>query len=97
VSSFEILRILIKLYKSDELNYEEFCDCVDEFSSDPNEKYRLVRGLSKYTSNIEYYNFSDLKPLSDLEKSFLEGEIVNLCTEYMQDHGLSQDWDDSFD
>ena len=97
MASFDVLRVLIKSFKEDELDYEVFCDAVDEFTSDATEKFRLVLGLRKYSENIEFYNFADLKSLSESERSKLSIYINDYIYEYSQDHGISDEWDDSID
>ena len=95
--TFDVLRILIKLFKDEELDYETFCDAVGEFSSDPNEKYKLVLGLVKYTENIEFYNFADIKLMTDDERTRLAIGITNFMQEYLREHGLSEEWDENLD
>ena len=95
--AFDILRILIRKYKDDELDFEAFTDAVDEFSSEATTKYRLVEGLPKYVENLENYNFSDVKALDFEEKVELSEIISGYITEYLTSHGLSEEWDDALD
>lgn len=95
--SFDILRILIRRYKDDELDYESFSDAVDEFSSQATEKYRLVEGLPKFVENLENYNFSDMKALEYEEKLELAEIISRYITEYLTSNGLSEEWDEDLD
>ena len=54
------LRIrLEELGKATDLDYEKFCDAVDEFSSDRYEQRKIALGLSQYVESLEYYNFSE--------------------------------------
>lgn len=97
MSSFEILRKSIKLFKQEDLGIESFSEAVDEFSSDPNECYKLVIGLRKYTHNIEFYNFQDLKLLDEDQRYVLAVTIQNLSEEYLSENGISSDWNESDD
>lgn len=93
MASFDILRILIRLFKEDDLDFESFCDSVDEFSSNPTEKYRLVQGLSKYASNLEFYNFTDLATLSTYGRDLLSSEVAGYVEQYLQENKMSEEWD----
>ena len=97
MASFDILRILIRLFKEDDLDFETFCDSVDEFSSNPTEKYRLVGGLSKYANNLEFYNFTDLATLSAYGRDLLSSEIAEYVEQYLQENKLSEEWDSQLD
>jgi len=97
MSSFEILRKSIKHFKQGDLGYETFSEVVGEFSSDPTERYTFVVGLRNYTDNIESYDFSDLKKLTEYERDVLAFTLLNLSEEYLTDNGMSPDWNDSID
>ena len=97
MASFDIFRILIRLFKEDELDYESFCDSVDEFSSNPTEKYRLVDGLFKYVNNLDFYNFTDLSTLSAYGRDLLSSEITSYAQQYLSENKLSEEWDDNLD
>jgi len=97
VASFDIFRILIRLFKEDELDYESFCDSVDEFSSNPTEKYRLVDGLLKYVNNLDFYNFTDLSSLSAYGRDLLSSEVASHVQQYQAENKLSEEWDDNLD
>ena len=97
MSSFDIFRSLIKLFKEDELDYETFCDSVDEFSSDATYKHGLVRGLGKYIENLDFYNFQDVKLMNDKQRNLLARQASDYMHEYLLEHGLSEEWNDSLD
>ena len=97
MASFDIFRILIRLFKEEDLDYETFCDSVDEFSSHPTEKYRLVDGLSKYATNLDDYNFSDLTTLSAYGRELLSSEVTSFVQQYLQENKLSEEWDYRYD
>jgi hypothetical protein len=97
LSSFDILRILIKHEKLDELSYETFTDAINEFSSDRYEQRKLALGLSQYLESIEYYNFSDVKKLSANDRERLARAINHYLIEYLDDHPHSGEWNKNLD
>jgi hypothetical protein len=97
MSSFDILRILIKQYKQDDFDYETFCDAVDEFSSDRYEQRKLALGLGQYVESIEYYNFSDVKKLSINDRDRLARAIIHYLSDYLDDHPHSGEWNKNLD
>jgi len=97
MSSFDILRILIKHYKQEDLDYEKFCDAVDEFSSDRYEQRKIALGLSQYVESLEYYNFSDMKKLSTNDRERLARSIIYYLNDYLADHPHSAEWNKNLD
>ena len=97
MASWDIFRILIRAYKDSDLNSESFSDAIDEFSSDDTEKIYLALGLSKYIENLEFYNFSDVKALSDLDRDYVSALIIQLIQEYLAEHNYSAEWSNSLD
>ena len=97
MASFDIFRILIRLFKEEDLDYETFCESVDEFSSNPTEKFRLVNGLAKYVNNLEFYNFTDLTTLSAYGRDLLSSEVSEYIQQYLQENKMSEEWDEEID
>ena len=97
MASFDILRILIKHEKQNELNYETFCDAIDEFSSDRYEQRKLALGLRQYVESIEYYNFSDVKKMSANDRERFARAINRYLIEYLDDHPHSGEWNKNLD
>jgi len=97
LASFDILRILIKHEKQNELNYETFCDAIDEFSSDRYEQRKLALGLRQYVESIEYYNFSDVKKMSANDRERFARAINRYLIEYLDDHPHSGEWNKNLD
>ena len=97
MASYDIFRNLIKLHKQDELDYETFCDAVDDFSSDRFEQRKLTLGLRKFIEGLEFYNFADVKKLTSVEREKLAGSIANYVDEYLADHPETAEWHKNLD
>ena len=95
--SYDLLRILIKLYKSDGLDYESFTDSVNEFSSDAYELRNLVLGLNKYLESIEYHNFTDIKVLPFRKRDLFATQTLIYMEEYISHHAQAEDWNKNLD
>ena len=59
MSSFDILRILIKHYKQEDLDYEKFCDAVFSNHSEQ-EEYEIFRGIVAKNPNASERHLMDL-------------------------------------